>query len=219
MDTVAPPPPHLSLEKDIPGKPSYRCTNYSPSECTFRDAVCHSYNKTGHNVKACRRQKQRPSALTQQQNYCQSKSINQVEMRGGAIPRDLLMVLMKFITSRELIFKPLYIQMNQTDLQMELDTRVAASLISEKTYKMQWSSQMQPKLKASDVRLHTYTKENVYMLGSVVIESCPQGQKGVLTTASCSWRSPSHFGRDWLMELQLDWCELSLGTLVPNSRD
>ena len=61
---------------------------------------------------------------------------------------------------------------------MELDTRVAASLISEKTYKMKWSSQMQPKLKASDVRLHTYTKENVYMLGSIVIEAVHRGRKG-----------------------------------------
>ena len=34
------------------------------------------------------------------------------------------------------------VQVNQTDLQMEIDKRAAVSLISEKTYKTQWSSQM-----------------------------------------------------------------------------
>ena len=67
--------------------------------------------------------------------------------------------------------------MIQTDLQMEMDTGAAASLISKKTYKTQWSSQIQPKLKASDVRLHTYTKENIGVLGSIAVEAIHKGQK------------------------------------------
>ena len=67
--------------------------------------------------------------------------------------------------------------MNQTDLQMEIDTGVAVSLISEKTYKTQWSSQVQPELKASDVRLHTHTKESIDMLGSIVLEVLYKGRK------------------------------------------
>lgn len=100
-------------------------------------------------------------------------------------------------------------QVNQTDLQMVIDTGAVVSLISEKTYMLQWSSQMQPKLKASDVRLHTYTiltytKESSDMLASIaVVEVVHKGQKRssqLLVVAS--WRrSYSLFGRDWLMEL------------------
>ena len=80
-----PPLPKASISKAIPGKPCYRCRDsHLPSECRFKDAVCHSCNKMGHIAKACRRKKQRPSA-PQQLNHCQSKSTHQVEMGNGAI--------------------------------------------------------------------------------------------------------------------------------------
>ena len=62
--------------------------------------------------------------------------------------------------------KPLTVtvQMNQTDLQIKINTGVAVSLISEKTYKTQWSTKVKQKLKASNVRLHTYTKESINVL-------------------------------------------------------
>ena len=91
---------------------------------------------------------------------------------------------------------------------MKIDTGAAVSLISEKTYKTQWSSQMQPKLKASDVRLHTYTKERIDVLGSIVVEVVHKGQRKSLQLLVVAGEGPSLFGRDWLMELQLDWCEL-----------
>ena len=94
--------------------------------------------------------------------------------------------------------KPLTItvQVNQTDLQMEIDTGGTVSLISEKTYKTQWSSQMQPKFKVSDVRLHTYTKERIDVLGSIVVEIIHKTQKKSLQLLIVAGEGPSLFDRD-----------------------
>ena len=61
---------------------------------------------------------------------------------------------------------------------------------------------MQPKLKASDVRLHTYTKESIDVLGSIVVEVVYKGQKKSLPLLVVAGEGPSLFGRVWLMELK-----------------
>ena len=93
---------------------------------------------------------------------------------------------------------------------MEIDTGAAVSLISEKTYKTQWSPQFQPTLKASNVRLHTYTKESIEVLGSIPVEVTYKRQKKSLSLLVVAGEGPSLLGRDWLAELQLDWRELYL---------
>ena len=183
--------------KATPGKPCYQCGgSHSPSECRFKDAVCHSYNKRGHIAKACRRQKQNPLTPLQQNRH-QSKSTHQVGMGDGAILEDPTNGSSELFNLQGTRSKPLAItvQVNQTDLQMEIDTGAAVSLISEKTYKTQWSSQMQPKLKASDVRLHTYTKESIDVLGSIVVEVVYKGQKKSLLLLVVAGEGPSLFGR------------------------
>ena len=67
---------------------------------------------------------------------------------------------------------------------------------------------MQPKLKALDVRLHTYTKESIDVLGFRVVKVVYNGQKKSLPLLVVAGEGPSPFGRDWLMELRVDWCEL-----------
>ena len=46
------------------------------------------------------------------------------------------------------------------------------------------------------------------MLGSIVIEVGCKGQKKSLPLLVVAGKDPSLFGRDWLMELRVDWCEL-----------
>ena len=62
------------------------------------------------------------------------------------------------------------VQAKQTELQIEIDSGAVLFLISEKTYKNQWSSQNQPKLQSSKVKLQTYTKESIEVLGSITVE-------------------------------------------------
>ena len=93
---------------------------------------------------------------------------------------------------------------------MEIDTGAALSLISEKTFKTQWSSKNQPKLNLSKVKLQTYTKESIDVLGSITVEVTYKGQNKFLPLLVVGGEGPSLLGRDWLTELKLDWCELYL---------
>ena len=96
---------------------------------------------------------------------------------------------------------------NQKQLQMEIDTGAALSLISEKTFKNSWCQQ---KLKPSNIKLHTYTKESIDVLGFMEATVCYKGQNKTLNLYVVGGEGPSLMGRDWLTELQLDWRELYL---------
>ena len=57
---------------------------------------------------------------------------------------------------------------NQKHLTMELDTRALCSLISEQTYKATWPEEI-PSLQQSAVKVHTYTGEQVVVIGSITV--------------------------------------------------
>ena len=96
---------------------------------------------------------------------------------------------------------------NQKQLQMEIDTGAALSLISEKTFK---TVGCQQELKPSNIKLHTYTKESIDVLGFMEATVCYKGQNKTLNLYVVGGEEPSLLGRDWLTELQLDWRELYL---------
>jgi len=73
-----------------------------------------------------------------------------------------------------------------------------------------WSTTTQATLKASSVKLHTYTRESINDLGSMKADVQYKGQNKSLTLYVVAGEGPSLLGRDWLTELQLDWHELYL---------
>ena len=171
-----------------PGKPCYRCGGpHSSAKCRFKEASCHLCKKTGHIAKMCRssqlpsqKQTTKQGATTQQQKrHRQNNSTHQVERGRSSSPEDLTDNPYELFNLQGTSGKPysIKVQANQTELQMEIDTGAALSLISEKTFKNQWSSQNQPKLHSSKVKLQTYTKESIEVLGSITVEVTYKGQK------------------------------------------
>ena len=212
-----PPPPAAA----IPGKPCYRCGGpHSSARCCFKEASCHLCKKTGHIAKMCcssqtssQKQTAKQEATSpQQKNYRQNNSTHQVERGRSSSPEDLTDNPYELFNLQGTSGKPysIKIQVNQTELQMEIDTGAALSLISEKTFKTQWSSKNQPKLNSSKVKLQTYTKERIDVLGSITVEVTYKGQNKSLPLLVVGGEGPSLLGRDWLTELKLDWRELYL---------
>ena len=68
--------------------------------------------------------------------------------------------------------KPIQVNLtvNEKPLTMELDTGASYSLISEETYKATWSEG--PSLQQSGIKLHTYTGEQVVVVGSITVTVC-----------------------------------------------
>ena len=100
------------------------------------------------------------------------------------------------------------VQLNNRNLEMEIDTGVSLSIISDKTYQSLWTSQPKPDLQPTTVKLHIYTQESITVLGSITVDVAYKGQSKTLSLLVVAGQDPSLLGRNWLKELQLDWQEL-----------
>ena len=63
--------------------------------------------------------------------------------------------------------QPFYITLTVQgeQLQMELDTGAAVSVMSEQTYKTVWNAEKAPPIEPAQVQLHVYTGDTIHVLG------------------------------------------------------
>ena len=87
---------------------------------------------------------------------------------------------------------------------MEVDTGAALSIISEATYQSLWATNLKPPLKTTDIKLHTYTKKSLQVLGSIEIEMIYKEQSRCLPLLVVGGNGPTLLGRNWLVELKLE---------------
>ena len=95
------------------------------------------------------------------------------------------------------------------DLEMEVDTGAASSIISATTYRRLWSKDHAPILHPTKKRLCTYTREPLDVVGVIHVTASYQSQTAELELIVVAGEGPSLFGRDWLRVLRLDWEHLN----------
>ena len=99
------------------------------------------------------------------------------------------------------------VEFHDCNLEMEIDTGVSLSIINVQTYYFLWPIQSCPKLQPTTVKLHTYTKEPIKVLGLITVYVCCKlGVKKINAITSGGWMGL--LGRDWLGQLKLDWQKL-----------
>ena len=54
-------------------------------------------------------------------------------------------------------------------MEMEVDTGAFLSIISKATYQSLWAAKLKTPVKTTDIKLHTYTKESLQVLGLIEI--------------------------------------------------
>jgi len=93
---------------------------------------------------------------------------------------------------------------NDADLTMEVDTGALESVISETTYYSVWPDHCRPPLLPSNAVLRCYSGQ-LKVSGRIEVTVCygDQCRKFKILVMPCD--RPSLLGRDWLMELRLDW--------------
>ena len=99
---------------------------------------------------------------------------------------------------------------NGKELNMEVDTGAAVSILSEKTFRKIFPNAV---LKPAAVTLRTYTGQRMSVVGQLTVLVKYQSQSHSLPLLIVAGDGPSLFGRDWLRHITLDWKTIGLASM------
>ena len=177
--------------KDVQGKACYRCggTNHKADDCRFREQVCRNCQKKGHIARVCRSKSKAPT-----------QDVKTVDREAEDDYEDLLGA----VASPSGRVPPLKVQvtLDGRKVPMEIDTGASRSLMSKRAYQSLWPKR---ELQASSVKLQTYSKEPLHVLGAIQVSATYEHQSERLTLLVVEGDGPTLLGRDWLSIIRLDW--------------
>ena len=90
-------------------------------------------------------------------------------------------------------------------VSMEVDTGASMSIMSETTYKQLWSGRA---LDPSEIRLQSYSKEVIPVVGSTQTKVVYEGQTALLALVIVKSEGPTLLGRNWLHHIRLNWNQI-----------
>ena len=100
--------------------------------------------------------------------------------------------------------KPIVItvNVNGTDILMEVDTGASLSIISEQTF---WAiASPTDKLQSTSITLTTYSGDNLHIMGTYDVQVDYKSQSHTLPLVVVQAHGPSLFGRNWLEKIKID---------------
>ncbi len=189
----------------------YRCGGrHLARDCRFKEADCHACGKRGHISRACRSEKPPTQKKGDRPGKEKTAAAYNVVEEDGEDPEEVY-TMFQLTQSRS---DPLYltVTVNQKQIQMEIDTGAAVSIISEETYQRIWEKDQAPRIQPAKLKLRTYTGEEVAVAGRLQVEVKHGSQQVKLPLVLVRGQGPSLLGRDWLVQLKLDW-KAALGPL------
>ena len=173
----------------------YRCgkPGHLATACRFKDSKCYLCGKIGHLKQVCKSCQKGDRKDTLQKSVCRlEEEEEEVETH------------VYNINSLKGSVDPLKIEvkLDGCSICMEIDTGATMSVMSETTFNQLWPGRC---LSATDVRLCSYTKEPISVLGCVEVKILYHNQTANLPLLVVEGRGPSLFGRNWLKEITLNW--------------
>ena len=185
----------------------YRCgnTGHIASKCRFsKDIVCHQCGKSGHMQKACKSQQKGPKPRSLK---CQTRAVRQVQEEEEPDSEDS--TTLYHVRSHGMTKTPpivVEVQVDDCIIPMEVDTGASMSLMSESTFGRLWPGRS---LSSTDVRLQSYSKEPIPVVGCSYVNVAYKGQTAAdVSLVVVQGSGPSLLGRDWLSRIRLDWREI-----------
>ena len=168
-------------------KACFRCnrTNHTHEQCKFKNATCHGCGKKGHILPACKlKSKDKVHTLdidSSEEEYLNSLTDND---------RNVIWV------------KP---KINETLIEMELDTGSGVSVISKNDFDKHFKG---CKLNETSLTLKTYSGESIHPLGYSDVKVELNNQEQMLKLYVLNNDGRPLFGREWLRHLNLNWSEI-----------
>ena len=161
-----------------PDRPCYCCgRQYFDQDCRLKDAECRRCKKKVHIACACRSKPAASPPATQKSATKKSQSYRPRRQQTEEFPQDAdsdddVDPVYSLFTVSHRSAKPICVnlELNQTSLNMEVDTGASVSVISKDTYSKLWPSARAPPIESSDVKLQTYTGHTLPVLGTIVMD-------------------------------------------------
>ena len=174
-------------------------TGHKVAQCKFRDKSCRICGKKGHLAKMCKSSGTTQPGTRQSKNQGQSKSIRQVGNESGGDSEDSLegIQALKQLGGKMPPLK-VWVQVDECKIPMEIDTGASLSIMSEVTYRKIWPTR---ELEVSDVKLQTYSKEPLPVVGARNVQVYYEGQKATLPLVVVKGDGPTLLGRIWLGQI------------------
>ena len=190
-----------------PGPTCYRCgvKGHIAAKCTVdKKVVCHQCGKRGHIRRAC---KAKPNQVGGK-GKGKSRTVCRVEGDEEEEEPEPAGAHLCHVKSRGVAHSPpILVQVKLDDclVSMEVDTGASMSLMSEATYGELWPGRV---LQPSQVRLQSYSKETIPVVGCCYVNLEYKGQTAKLPLLVVAGSGPTLLGRDWLGQVRLDWQQI-----------
>ena len=214
-----------SIQKVTPHHGQQSCihcgkSNHTSGQCRYKDTLCFNCGKRGHIKAVCRFRRSTPfsgqssyskplrgraekTSPQGRQRQERTKWIEEVEEDTGVKTEELSMFVL-----RSQVSPPITVELiiNGKEIEMEVDTGAAVSIMGEKTVQEMFP---EVQLKKSDFVLKTYTAESMEVVGEIDVEVEYQGQTEKLVLVVVSGNGPTLLGRNWLQVIKLNWNQIA----------
>ena len=184
----------------------YRCGgSHLANKCRFIKERWRACGKMGHIARVCRSKNANKVPTKESKKNIRSPTTNTVDdtMTDDETNEESDPVY-------TLPVAPIKIQVmaNGHDIEMELDTGAAVSLMSERTFHKIFKNELE--LKPSTVILRSYSGHRLEVLVVVDLTITHHAQTARLPLVVVTGDGPSLLGRNWLQLIKLDWGFISL---------
>lgn len=178
---------------------------HDSQQCKFRDAECFVCRKKGHIARKCRSRPKESGKYQRKEDTPNSGNRNKyLDIQEESDEDGEIYTLLSLGRQRT---EPYVVDIlvSEDSLKMEVDTGAAMSVISEDTYKSLKKNHPSLELKESKVKLHTYTGEQVQVVGMVETPVKYEDQEITLPVLVIQGKGPNLIGRNWLRKIKLNW--------------
>ena len=179
------------------GKTTKRCWrclwNHPSDSCRYRTEKCHACGDTGHIARACPKKTQKSANFVgdgAEDDDSDQPDLYHLEVYSVADDDQKYWV---------------QVGVSGNQLEMELDTGSAVSIVNEETYRQYLTD---VPLQKTGLRLRDYNKAPVHLLGVIGVPVTYKSQQKTLPLVVAKGNRPNLFGRNWLRKIQLDWQEI-----------
>ena len=193
------------------GVTCHRCGNpgHVATTCRFKDKVCHKCKKRGHLARVCRSAP--PSSQGSQSKRPTSQPVRQVGEETEDDSDDSMQHVYTLEQERDARLPPIkvHVEINNCSVPMEVDTGASVSIMSETLYHKLWPRRG---LKETTIRLQTYSKEPIPVVGATQVCVGYEGQTATLPLVVVKGQGPTLLGRNWLNQIRLNWSQIHYTT-------